>query len=81
MPCHHRHHHTRQDAPGDDLEEHVGQAVGGVVNIAKAGVANGLGEDQGPAEAHEARCEGEAGDTCGDGSEAGSHGPTDARGR
>ena len=74
MPCHYRHHHTCQDAAGDNLEEHVGQAVGGVVDVAEAGVSNGLGKDQRPAEADEARCEGEAGDTCGNGSEAGSHG-------
>ena len=46
MPCHHWDHYPCQDAAGDDLEEHVGQAVGSVVCIAETGVTDGLGEDQ-----------------------------------
>ena len=46
MPGDDRHHHTSEDAPGNNLEEHIGQAVGGVVGVAEAGVSNGLGEDQ-----------------------------------
>ena len=46
MPCHYRHDYACQDTAGDNLEEHVGQAVGSVVCVAETGVSNGLGEDQ-----------------------------------
>jgi hypothetical protein len=46
MPCHYWHHYPCEDTAGDDLEEHVGQAVGSVVCIAETGVTDGLGKDQ-----------------------------------
>ena len=45
VPGDDRHHHTGEDTPGHNLEEHVGQAVGGVVGVAEAGVSNSLGKD------------------------------------
>ena len=46
MPSDHRHHHPSEDAAGNNLEEHIWEAVGGVVGVAEAGVPDGLGEDQ-----------------------------------
>jgi hypothetical protein len=46
MACHDGHHDTGKDAPGDNLEEHIGQAVGRVVRVAEAGISNCLRKDQ-----------------------------------
>ena len=73
VPRHYRNDYTRQYAAGDDLEQHVGQAVGGVVGVAEAGVADCLGEDQGPPEPDESGREGQACDSCGDRGKTGSH--------
>jgi hypothetical protein len=68
-----RDHHTGEYAACHDLEKHVRQAVRGVVGVTEAGVTDGLGEDQRPAEADESCSEGQPGDTCRDGSETGFH--------
>ena len=73
MPGDHRDDHAGEHAAGDDLEEHVRQRVRGVVGIAKAGVADGLGEHQGAAEADDARGEGQAGQAQRDRAESSLH--------
>ena len=61
MPGDHRDDHAGQHAAGDDLEQHVRQRVRGVVGIAEAGVADGLGEHQRAAEADDPRGQGQPG--------------------
>ena len=73
MPCDDGNHHSSQDAASHDLEQHVRQAVGGVVGVAEAGIPDRLGEDNRSTEADESRRESQARDTGSDGTQTGSH--------